>query len=321
VVPVDFLLELLAPGATLALLGGPAALDSAELTRGAAFGIDHDGVMHLAGDQPEIADVVLYRRRDAADGTPSAAAAGNQASATLEPPSEGIQIENPRRAIERARIAVRAMCPELTESFMAAMETAAHIPGWLAPEEAVALYRLGYGADGDILELGTFYGKSTFLIARGIRDAGKPHRVLTVDVHWRGQNAESGRDLVLAVQPVLAMNRLIREQDMERTIIQMLGWSDVCARLVDLRRVHAVFIDCGHDYISCSRDFQAVMEQIPAGRTIRLLFHDYGPTFPGVQRVVDEMVRAEPGFSFTSLHHSLFVCEMTGRESAGARAA
>jgi hypothetical protein len=192
----------------------------------------------------------------------------------------------------------------------AACKVAEDIPGWLMPQEAAYLYHVGFHSQGNILELGTYYGKSTYLLAQGIRDAGKPHKVITVDVHYRGTDPHTAKPLILAEDSPLAVCRSLKTHGLEDLVIQMIGWTHVCVPLFDFRSIATVFIDAGHDYESCSKDFLAVRERLPAQQRLLLLFHDYSEHFPGVKQTIDELVRTDGRFHYLDLIHSLFVCEM-----------
>jgi len=56
------------------------------------------------------------------------------------------------------------------------------IDGYLQHGDALKLYELAYFASGDILELGTFCGLSTGIIAQAIHDSKKQIRFETVDI-------------------------------------------------------------------------------------------------------------------------------------------
>lgn len=198
--------------------------------------------------------------------------------------------------------------------FAAAHAVADGIPGWLMPNEAEALYRLGYESSGDVVEVGSYFGKSTFLIARGMADAGRDHhRLVSIDVHYRGVDAATGRAQVFAEDAPTHLLRTMREQRLDHVVMHLVGWSHVAVTYVDFSTIDAVFIDGGHEYEDVRRDFLAVRGRVRAGT--RILFHDYNPEFPGVVRAVDEVVRTDPGFEYLGLTHSLFDCRMrTGVE-------
>jgi len=59
---------------------------------------------------------------------------------------------------------------------------ASAIPGWLRREDALKLYELAYFASGDILELGSYHGLSTSIIARATLNSSKPKHIESVDL-------------------------------------------------------------------------------------------------------------------------------------------
>jgi predicted O-methyltransferase YrrM len=67
------------------------------------------------------------------------------------------------------------------------------IEGWLWPADGLKLYEMAYFASGDILELGTYQGLSTCIMAQAIIDSGRKSRIVTVDIkdyNWK-QNVEA----------------------------------------------------------------------------------------------------------------------------------
>ncbi|VVB88180.1 Uncharacterised protein [uncultured archaeon] len=191
-----------------------------------------------------------------------------------------------------------------------AYSIAEKIPGWLACEEAEYLYNVGYNSNSDILEIGTYFGKSTYLMAQGIKDANKKFKVITIDIHWRGIDPNTNKPIVLSEDSQIFIGRVLKEYGLENTVIQMIGWSDICISFIDFNKIKTIFIDCGHDYESCSKDFLTIRKKLTIGRNTNLLFHDYHPSFPGVQKTIDELVKNDPGFKYVNLIHSLFICEL-----------
>jgi hypothetical protein len=63
------------------------------------------------------------------------------------------------------------------------------IPGWLLPADALKLYELGYFCGGDILELGTYRGLSTSILLRASVAAGRPNKILSIDLDPGAQDA------------------------------------------------------------------------------------------------------------------------------------
>jgi SAM-dependent methyltransferase len=56
------------------------------------------------------------------------------------------------------------------------------IPGWLRREDALKLYELAYFARGDILELGSYHGLSTSILARASRNSRRRRHIFSVDL-------------------------------------------------------------------------------------------------------------------------------------------
>src|SRR6266545_1439560 len=205
-----------------------------------------------------------------------------------------------------------------TNQSAAACAVAEHILGWLEPEVAEYLYNVGYNSQGNILEVGTYFGKSTYLIARGIRDSGKDHRLVTVDVHSRGLDPETGKHLILAEDSPAFLLRMLKIHGLQDHVIQMIGWSHKAVPMIDLDSFETAFIDGGHVYESCSTDFLSVRAK--ARKPLRVLFHDNGDEFPGVQRTINELVRTDSRVQHVGQIRSLYICDLLPSQKGKAAA-
>jgi predicted O-methyltransferase YrrM len=56
------------------------------------------------------------------------------------------------------------------------------IKGWLRRDDALKLYEMAYYTKGDILELGSYHGLSTTLMANAVRKSPHKKKILTVDL-------------------------------------------------------------------------------------------------------------------------------------------
>jgi hypothetical protein len=130
------------------------------------------------------------------------------------------------------------------------------INGWLRLEDALKLYELAYYCDGDILELGSYEGLSTCILADAMRDSGRHGSVYTVDLSYRQQVAQNAR--------ICGLNRLIN-------IIT----ADATAAIKSLspKRFDFIFVDHSHTY----DDVKAVCLLLPeiVASYGFVLFHDY----------------------------------------------
>ncbi len=76
---------------------------------------------------------------------------------------------------------------ELREGMLISVENGAAlnpqpIKGWIGRPDALKLYEMAYFAKGDILELGSFHGLSTSILAEAVQNAGKDSKIYTVDL-------------------------------------------------------------------------------------------------------------------------------------------
>jgi predicted O-methyltransferase YrrM len=56
------------------------------------------------------------------------------------------------------------------------------IQGWLQREDSLKLYEMAYFAQGDILELGSYHGLGTSILARANHDAPRKQKIYSVDL-------------------------------------------------------------------------------------------------------------------------------------------
>jgi MMP 1-O-methyltransferase len=141
---------------------------------------------------------------------------------------------------------------------MGAIERVASVPGWMSEDDAEKLYELAREASGDILEIGTFQGKSAVLMAQAIRDAGSANLIHTIDVD---------SSLIAAA----------REQAVEHgvadRIVFVRGTSASFARAYPKFRPALTFVDGDHSRSGVQADLTELNQLVPAGG--RLLFHDF----------------------------------------------
>jgi cephalosporin hydroxylase len=69
------------------------------------------------------------------------------------------------------------------------------IDGWLRREDALKLYELAYFAPGPILEIGSYHGLSTSILARAVADSGsesRDRRIVSVELDQAAQAVARG---------------------------------------------------------------------------------------------------------------------------------
>ena len=147
------------------------------------------------------------------------------------------------------------------------------VAGFLSEHEALYLLRLaaqGRG-DGAIVEIGSYHGKSTVLLAHASRGAGR-EKVVAIDPHLGG-----------AVQ---AFHDTLARAGVGEHVTPVVETSDVAAAAWR-GPVRFLWIDGSHVYEQVRRDFLAWTPWLVDGGIVA--FHDTYE-FAGVRRVIDEDV-------------------------------
>ena len=147
------------------------------------------------------------------------------------------------------------------------------VDGWLLPADALKLYEMAYFS-GDILELGTYMGLSTTILANAIANSGRPRPVVTVDISV--QCTESAR------------TGLARRKVPGRENVHLFTTNSGEAMRTmqrESRRYSFVFLDASHRYEDV-KDVCSLMHDVllPGGFC---LFHDYNDPRNGAPDVPD----------------------------------
>jgi predicted O-methyltransferase YrrM len=157
------------------------------------------------------------------------------------------------------------------------------LDGWISPPVSELLYFLARrcGRRGNIVEIGSWQGKSTICLAMGLQKSGSPHRLVAIDPH-SGSREHQGE------LPVDTYSRFVKN----------LHAFNVDSR-VEVRRLTSrqaaeqppadiamVWIDGSHEYEDVLFDFSFWFDRLKDGGTVA--FHD--SNWPGVRRVLWEEV-------------------------------
>jgi MMP 1-O-methyltransferase len=176
------------------------------------------------------------------------------------------------------------------------------IGGWLSGREALALYRIARGLppDARVLEIGSWKGKSTVCIARGLRGGV----VYALDPFNAATIPEGVHDPVKD-RPLLEQfkGNLARFGVADRVQIRP-GYSQDYAGTFDA--LDFLFIDGDHTIGGCRYDYETYAPVVKPGGW--LAFHDYRPEHgygPGF--VVDELIRPSADWRFAGQHDSIVV--------------
>jgi predicted O-methyltransferase YrrM len=166
----------------------------------------------------------------------------------------------------------------------AALRAAAEAaPGFMPPHEGIALYdaALAAVADGPLLEVGSWMGKSTLYLAAAARE--RKTQVVTVDHHRGSEEHQPGWEYHDATLVDAAVGRIDTLPHFRRTTA-MAGVEDVVVAVVAPSAVLAslwntplafVFLDGSHTDESAQRDLASWAPHLARGGTLAI--HDVFP--------------------------------------------
>lgn len=164
------------------------------------------------------------------------------------------------------------------------------IDGYLRMVEALELQRgvadvLARGVPGNLVEIGSFQGRSTVTLARALKaNGGNGRRLLTIDPH-QGNLSWTGDEAVRHVPPTLqALLDNLRRFDVDDVVGVHVGTVDD-APLPE--QIALAFVDGLHDEANVRHDAEVLLPRMAPGGL--LCFHDYAPDWPGVVAAVNAL--------------------------------
>jgi MMP 1-O-methyltransferase len=158
-------------------------------------------------------------------------------------------------------------------------------PGFMPADEGLALYEAAAEAAkvGDLLEIGTYCGKSTIYLAAAAAAAPQERIVVTIDHHRGSEEQQPGWEYhdptlvdpaVGLMDTVPTMRRTLHAAGVEDHVIAVIGRSPAVARLWNTP-VGLVFIDGGHTDEHAQADYENWAHHVASGGS--LVIHDVFP--------------------------------------------
>jgi cephalosporin hydroxylase len=135
-----------------------------------------------------------------------------------------------------------------------------HIPGWLAPEDALKLYELAYFATGPIIEIGMYCGRSTTILATAVEDRGSKIPIISLDTDPFA---------------ISMTKRSLQMHSVERHVILTCSSIQAFVQAAPFLKASLVFLDADHSEAAVTADIGALRECTREGTLV--LFHDYLP--------------------------------------------
>ena len=155
------------------------------------------------------------------------------------------------------------------------------IEGWLIPQEGKLLETLAQeNKNGNIVEIGSWKGRSTVRLAQGNMD-GKKNLVFAIDPHTGSpEHKIDGKDV--DTYPEFINN--IKNAGVEKYVVPIVKTSEEAA-LTFNAPVGLIFIDGAHEYESVKMDFDMWYDKIIKHGIIA--FHDNN--WPGVSKLLEQI--------------------------------
>lgn len=159
------------------------------------------------------------------------------------------------------------------------------IEGWLTKKEGLFLYFAAQetGTSGDVVEIGSWKGKSTVCIAKGLQKCGKG-KVYAIDPHKGNVAKQESRD---GRETFSAFTRTIGKVSVADVVVPVVATSRHASRHWH-KSIRFLFIDGLHDYGSASEDFRLWQNHVSPGGMIA--FHDGFCGIKGVMAAVEESI-------------------------------
>ncbi len=184
------------------------------------------------------------------------------------------------------------------------------IPGFLTWEEGYTLmaFAEGWPSEGDVVEVGSFKGKSTCFLAQGCAAAGRG-RVYAVDhftgspEHQKGGHEETA-EIVASGSTYEAFLGNLAQFGLTEQVTAVVGDSTEAGAHFG-GRIRMLFIDGDHSFEGTKRDFDAWYPHV--SDTGLVCFHDYQNShyLDGVTRFIDTEVSANPDMTLILRTNSL----------------
>jgi predicted O-methyltransferase YrrM len=198
----------------------------------------------------------------------------------------------------------------MAAGFEQAWQDCAPIEGWLAEEQARALYEAAARVPGgaSIVEIGSHHGRSTVVLARGRSEGCR--EVVAVDPfsdpRWGGGDGSL---------PIFRAN--IERAGLEDAVRPVRGFSADVAESWDESPIGVLYVDGAHDQASVLADIDGWERHIVPGG--RVLFHD-AFSAPGVTAAVFKRHLLSRSFRYVGSVRTLCVFERRDLSIGGAAA-
>jgi predicted O-methyltransferase YrrM len=144
------------------------------------------------------------------------------------------------------------------------------IQGWLTEKEGMLLYNLAKEANGTIIEIGSWQGRSTIWLGKGSL-SGNKNKIYAIDPHTGA--SEHRRMFGENIWTFDTFQENIKNASIDSIVITIIKTSEEAfSEFKEDKQIGLVFVDGAHEYHHTKQDFQLWSTKIKDGGIIA--FHD-----------------------------------------------
>jgi len=176
------------------------------------------------------------------------------------------------------------------------------IDGFLGDSEAMALYHMArYGpGDGEIVEIGSFKGRSTTCLAMGSMDSER-EKITSIDPHHGARN-------IMHKVPEGGTEKVFKENLQKFGVAEHVDpYTATSAKMAETwdKEIRLLFIDGDHDYEVARLDYELWEPHLIKGGLIAI--HDTSGGYPGPMAVVNQFIQNSKKFKDVVRFNSLTI--------------
>ena len=182
------------------------------------------------------------------------------------------------------------------------------IDGWLSEKEAYGLYYIAskINSNGIIVEIGSWKGKSTYCLAKGLKNG----KIYAIDP-FNAIGESGSKEIYEQNKGNIPLYEQFKSKMLHLGVLSKIeplqGYSNQFIK--EFSKIDFLFIDGDHSIAGCDHDYLNYSPLVSIGGFIA--FHDYDPNRDelGPTWVIKNRVINNPDFKFLKLYDSLWVAQ------------
>ena len=178
---------------------------------------------------------------------------------------------------------------------------ASRIPGYITRNEGRVLYGLSKNQSplGNIIEIGPYFGRSTFLLAMGIRHASPSSSLVSIDDFSK----QESNTFPEAQNPEKGLRDMLQQNNLSDIVTVISGNSENVLLRIPTKSASLIFIDGLHTADQLHLEFEQAKRMLQNNGA--LIIHDYNN--PAVDRAYSQWIHS----NIVLKHPSIYILDST----------